>query len=129
MSDRDGSRRATSLTKAVRYACSGVAATFRNERNFRIEVLVGVLALVACVLLALEPAEWAIVILLIALVLILELMNSALERLTDLASPEVHPLAKYVKDAMAGAVLIAALASLIIGLVIYISAGLRLWGV
>ncbi len=119
----------TSLPDAFTYAWFGIMATFKEERNFRIELIIAVVALIAAVILSLEPLEWAVIILLITLVLALELANSALESVTDLVSPDTHPLAKYTKDAMAGAVLIAAFGAVVIGLVIYISAGLRLLGV
>ena len=118
----------TSFFGAFKYAWSGIVATFKSERNFKVELGCAAFALVAAGMFALEPLEWAIIILLIVLVLVLELLNSALESLTDLASPAKHPLAKYVKDAMAGAVLLASIGSVVIGLIIFIHAGLRLWG-
>ena len=64
--------------------------------------------------------EWMICLILFALVLSLELVNTAIEAVVDLASPDIHPLAKLSKDAAAGAVLISAIISAIIGLMIFI---------
>ncbi|MDR1358647.1 MAG: diacylglycerol kinase family protein [Coriobacteriales bacterium] len=121
-------RSAEGLAAAFKHALSGIAHIIRHERNIKIELAFAALALIASVLLRLEPLEWAAVIILIALVLALELANSALESLTDLASPDQHPLAKRAKDAMAGAVLVAAVGAVAAGLVIFVSAALRLGG-
>ncbi|MDR1087985.1 MAG: diacylglycerol kinase family protein [Coriobacteriales bacterium] len=115
-----------SLAAAFKHALSGIAHTVSHERNIKIELVIAVLALVASSLLQLEPLEWAAIIILIVLVLALELANSALESLTNLASPAEHPLAKQAKDAMAGAVLVVAVGAAASGLIIFVAAALRL---
>lgn len=108
----DGS--ALSLKRWLRstgFAWAGIAHAYRTQANFRIEVACGVLACAAALLLR---APLAPVALACALVLALELVNTALEALTDLASPEVHPLAKVAKDAAAGAVLVASFGALLV---------------
>lgn len=115
---------ATSLTRlraAFRVAFAGLAAVWQTSGNFRLEVGVGVLALVLALLLQTGVAA---VLTLCALVLSLELMNSALEAAVDLASPELHPLAGRAKDAAAAAVLLAALLSVVVGLWLF---GPPLW--
>ena len=111
-----------SLFTAFSFAWEGIVATFKRERNFKIELVIAALALIVSAVLQLEPLEWVLIIILIALVLALELANSALESLVDLASPEQHPLAKQAKDAMAGAVLVSALLAAVCGLIIFINA-------
>lgn len=118
----------TSLIQAFKFAGAGIANTVKQERNIKIEIGIASLALVLGFVLALQPLEWVAVIVLITLVLALELTNSALESMIDLVNPEQHPLAKYSKDAMAAAVLIAAFCSLVCGCIIFISAALRMWG-
>ena len=118
----------TSLPGAFKFAFSGIVETAKNERTFRIELIIGVLALIASALLQLQPIEWALIIVLIVLVLVLELINSALERLVDLATHDEHPLAKYTKDAAAAAVLVASIGAAIVGAIIFVFAALRLWG-
>lgn len=106
---------ATSLTRlraAFGAAFAGIAAVWKASGNFRLEVGVGVLALALGLLLRTGVVP---ILILCALVLSLELMNCGLEAAVDLASPELHPLAKYAKDAAAGAVLIAALTSVVVG--------------
>lgn len=100
------------LRAAFRVAFAGIAAVWGSSGNFRLEVGVGVFAIILALLLRTGMVP---VLILCALVLSLELMNSALEAAIDLASPDLHPLAKYAKDAAAGAVLVSALFSVVVG--------------
>jgi diacylglycerol kinase len=81
-------------------------------------VAIAVAVLVVGAFLRLPPFAWALVVVAIALVLVAELFNSALEAVVDLASPADHPLAKQAKDIAAGAVLVAAAAAVAIGLLL-----------
>lgn len=99
---------------AARFALAGLDFAWRTQRNFRIEVVCGGLALALALALR---APLSPILLASALVLSLELLNTALEALVDLVSPDFHPLAKVAKDAAAGAVLLASLGALLIGLV------------
>ena len=110
------------LRAAFSAAFTGVGAVWGTCGNFRLEVVIGVCALLLSVFLRTGVVP---VLILCALVLSLEMLNSALEAAVDLASPELHPLAKYAKDAAAGAVLIAALISAVAGLWLL---GPPLWG-
>ena len=107
--------------RSAAFAWAGVAHAYRTQANFRIEVACGVLA---CALAVALHAPLAPIVLCCALVLSLELVNTALEALTDLASPDLHPLAKIAKDAAAGAVLVASLGALVVGAVVL---GTALW--
>ncbi len=100
-------------------AIRGILETFRSERNFKIHLVFGLLALLLGIWLGLAASEWCWIALCIALVLILELLNTAIETLVDLVSPTYHPLAKKVKDAGAGAVLLAAAFAVIVGSTIF----------
>ncbi len=106
------------IARSFYFAFAGLFFLLRTQRNARIEVLIGVLALLTSAWLRLGPVEWAVIIFTIALVLILEGLNTAIECAIDLASPEIHPLAKAAKDLAAGMVLIAAVASIAVGLLI-----------
>jgi diacylglycerol kinase len=90
----------------------------RTQRNARIELVIGALACAAGAWVRITREQWAIIIFTIALVLILEGVNTAIEAAIDLASPQIHPLAKVAKDLAAGMVLIAALASVGVGFLI-----------
>ena len=106
------------LLRSFYYAFAGLFHLFKSQRNARIELIIGVVACALAGWLRISRAEWAVLVLTIAAVLILEGLNTSIEAAVDLASPEFHRLAKTAKDVAAGMVLIAALASIIIGLVI-----------
>lgn len=100
------------------YAFAGLAHLFRTQRNARIHATVGTAACLVAAWVGISRAEWAVLVFTIALVLILEGLNTAVEAAIDLASPKYHPLAKVAKDLAAGMVLIAAIASVAVGLLI-----------
>ena len=80
----------------------------------------GIAAVILGVILKISPSEWFDIILIIAFVLILELINTALESIVDIASPEIQEKAKIAKDVSAGAVLVASLAAASIGAIIFL---------
>ncbi|HTX02343.1 MAG TPA: diacylglycerol kinase family protein [Candidatus Acidoferrales bacterium] len=102
----------------LKHALEGVVFSWRTQRNFRIQVALAVAALLVFVFLHVSVFAFAILALTIAFVLAFEAMNTALEALVDLVSPERHALAKAAKDAAAGSVLIAALGALAVGILL-----------
>jgi len=106
------------LLKSFQYAFDGIACLFSTQRNARIEVAIGILACAVAGWLHISRVEWCVLTLTIACVLILEGLNTAIEAIVDIASPEIHPLAKRAKDLAAAMVLIAGIASVIVGLLI-----------
>ena len=100
------------------FAFAGLFYLFRTQRNARVELAIGLAACGVGIWLGLSRVEWAVIVFTIALVLILEGLNTAAEAAIDLASPGYHPLAKAAKDLAAGMVLIAAIASVAVGLLI-----------
>lgn len=107
------------LLRSFAYALAGLRHMLRTQRNFRIELVIAVITVAAGVWLRIDRGEWLALALIIALVLILETANTAIESAVTLASPTVHPLAKVAKDVSAAAVLIAAIASVAIGWLIF----------
>ena len=105
--------------RSFRYAMEGIL-TAVNEQNFRFHLVSAIIVITAGILTGLTIVEWSIIVLIIFLVIGAELINTAIERVVDLASPEFHPIAKQAKDIAAGAVLVFALASVIIGLLIFL---------
>jgi diacylglycerol kinase (ATP) len=106
-------RVATSLMSSFRYAWAGVQYAFQTQRNFRIHTAIAVTAIALGSLLRLSPVELAVIILTIAVVMGLELINTALEAVVDLTvGKEYHDLARIAKDCAAGAVLVGATAAL-----------------
>jgi diacylglycerol kinase (ATP) len=106
---------APNLLVSFKYAWAGVRYAFVTQRNFRIHVFLGVLAVSLGIFLRVAAASMGIVTLTCALVMVLELLNTALESVVDLTvGQSYHELAKIAKDCAAGAVLIAALAALLV---------------
>lgn len=105
--------------KSFMYAFAGIRAVC-SERNFRFHLFAMGVVIIAGFLTGISANEWTILLLAIAAVLSLEMTNSAIERIVDLVTDEFHPLAKRAKDLAAGAVLIAAIFSVIIGLIIFL---------
>jgi diacylglycerol kinase len=106
------------LVSSFRYALSGIRYVVRSQRNARIHLAIsgGVIAL--GLWLGLSWSEWAIVCVTIALVLMAEMFNTVAETVTDLVTDCYHPLAKLAKDTAAGTVLIAAVISVVVGLLV-----------
>jgi diacylglycerol kinase len=100
------------------YAFRGWWHVIRTQRNAWVHALATALVVLLALWLRLAVYGWAVLFLAIALVWISEFINTALEAVVDLASPQQHPLAKVGKDVGAAAVLIAALASILVGLLI-----------
>ena len=105
--------------KSLKYALRGLLYVIRNERNFRIELIIASLVIIGAIILGLKSWEFIIVLLMISWVLVAELINTALERVVDILEPKVHPFARLIKDVMAAAVLFSSMMALIIGLVIF----------
>jgi len=105
--------------RSIRHAFRGLARVASTEQNFRIQLVAAGVVVVAMVVLRLAPLEMAFLTLAIALVLVLELLNSIFERMADMLKPRLHDLVKDVKDIMAGAVLVAALGAVVIGFLIF----------
>jgi diacylglycerol kinase len=106
------------LLRSFYFAFAGLWFLLSTQRNARIHIGVAALACALGAWLRISRVEWAIIICAIAGVLILEGLNTAIEAAVDLASPDIHPLAKHAKDLSAGMVLIAAIGSALIGLII-----------
>ena len=104
--------------RSVSHALRGVALMLRTQHNAWIHAAATVLVIVAALALQIEAAGWLWIVLAIVAVWTAEALNTALELLADVASPEFHPLVKQAKDVAAGAVLIAATGSVVVGLLI-----------
>ncbi len=104
---------------SVVHAVEGILSVAKEERNLRIQLTVGILVVLTGMVVNLSRDEWLVIIIVIALVLILELINSALERLLDIIRPRLHQQVKIVKDILAAAVLLASLLAVIVGVIIF----------
>ncbi|MEC4985404.1 MAG: diacylglycerol kinase family protein [Oscillatoria sp. PMC 1068.18] len=107
---------APSLLISFKYAWQGVYYTFITQRNFRIHTCVAIVVISLGIFLHLNPAEMGVLGLISALVMVLELLNTAIESVVDLTvGQNYHELAKVAKDCAAGAVLVAAIAAVFVG--------------
>jgi diacylglycerol kinase len=112
-------RRSPNRAASFRYAFAGWAALLLNEPNARIHAAFTAAAVVLGIWLRLDPGSWALVLIVTGMVWMAELFNTAVEAAVDLASAEVHPLARLSKDASAGAVLAAAVTAAGVGLLVF----------
>jgi diacylglycerol kinase (ATP) len=110
------------------HALRGLKVLLQTQHNARIHAAATVLVLAAGALVRLSPAEWALILLAIVCVWASEALNTAIEFLVDLASPELHPLAAKAKDVAAGAVLVAAIGALVVGVLVFAPHVLKLLG-
>lgn len=109
------------MLQAFIHAMSGVAAAVKGGRNMRIHLFAAAIAITLGAELGLDKGEWCAIILCCATVISLECMNTAVEAAVDLASPEIHPVAKKAKDCAAGAVLVSAIGAAVVGCIIFAS--------
>ena len=101
-------------------AIQGIIQAIKTERNVKIHITIMILVIISGIVLKIAKQEWITCIILFGLVMSLELVNSAIETTVDIAMPEINEKAKNAKDIAAGAVLISAISSAIIGLTIFI---------
>ncbi|MBC7186964.1 MAG: diacylglycerol kinase family protein [Calditrichaeota bacterium] len=113
--------------ESFRFAFRGLATVLREEHNARIHLVAAVGVIVAGVLFRISISEWLAVTFAIGLVFGLELINTAVERLADLVSPQRSEAIAKVKDLSAGGVLVGAMAALVIGLCVFLPKILALW--
>lgn len=107
------------LFESFKNAISGIINTISTERNMKIHIAVSILVLILSFSYKLTGIELLIVFITIALVLICELFNTAVEKLIDLITDVYHPKAKIIKDTAAGAVLLVAILSVIVAYIIF----------
>ena len=110
----------------LKHAFQGWVYFFRKETNGQIQAVVALLVVAAGFVFQLAANEWPWILLCIGMVLSLEMVNTAIETLADRLHPEKHPEIKIVKDVAAGAVLWAAVISVIVGLIIFLP---KLWDI
>lgn len=118
-----------SFKKSFLIAIQGFRTAVRTERNIKVMLGGAGLALVLGIILRIDMVSWAVVLLCCAVVIAAELMNTAIETVVDLVSPEYHPLAGRAKDISAGAVWSLCLVVAIVGTIIFMRAALIRLGI
>lgn len=112
------------LINSFKYAFKGIVSALLSERNMKIHVNIMALVIIFGLILNISVGEWFVCIVCFAIVISAEMFNTAFEQMVDIAMPEKDPRAKFVKDVAAGGVLVMAIASLVIGLIIFVPKGL-----
>ncbi len=107
------------MFKSFGYAFRGFKKTYKEEQNIRVQIIVGIFVLLLAFFVRLSRIEMSIIIFLIVLVILMELANSAVERIADILKPRINTYIKEIKDIMAAAVLLASIMSVIVGLIIF----------
>lgn len=102
------------------HAIRGISYVFKTEQNARIHLIIALVVIILGILFNISHTEWLLVVLCIGMVITAEIINTAIERLVDIVSPQFNKKAGKVKDIAAGSVLLSVLAAVIIGLMIYI---------
>lgn len=102
------------------HALSGIAALIRSQHNAWIHGLATILVCATGAYLGISAVEWCLVVLAMVMVWVSEALNTAVELVCDVASPDPHPLIKTAKDVAAGAVLLSAIGAAIIGVIVYL---------
>lgn len=107
------------LLKSFTYSFRGMLRVIREEQNLKIQLIAGTLVMLLAWYFRIKAWEWAALIIMICLVFLAEVINSAIERVTDVLKPRIHDYVKEIKDIMAAAVMITAIASVIVGILIF----------
>jgi diacylglycerol kinase (ATP) len=109
----------STLWASFGHAFRGLFYALRTQRNFRIHFAAVLVVVTLGLWFGVSPQSWALLALTIGGVVALEMLNTALEVFVDLVKPDYHPLAKRIKDLMAGAVLVSAIAAIIVAMLIF----------
>ncbi|HEX9036076.1 MAG TPA: diacylglycerol kinase family protein [Ktedonobacterales bacterium] len=110
----------TAFFRSFVYAWRGLVHAVRTQRNARVHMLLGSAAIILGLILRISPLEFAMIFVAITLVFIAEMFNTVAEACIDLVTTEYHPLARIAKDVAAGAVLLNAMLSVVIGLLVFV---------
>lgn len=111
--------RVRTFFRSLRHAAHGLAYVFKHEWNFQLQTIAACIVVVLMIVLPLARWEVILLILMIAAVLVLEVLNTAFERISDAMKPRLSPVVKEVKDMMAGAVLLTSITAIIVATLIF----------
>lgn len=108
------------LIKSFTYAFRGLIKTFKEEQNLKIQTLAAILVVALAFYFKVSRSEWALLIMATSLVILMEMVNSSVERAADVLKPRINGYVKEIKDVMAAAVLLSAIAAIVVGLIIFL---------
>lgn len=113
-------KRVRDFLGSLKHAVKGLDYALRYEKNFQNEIIVACLIFAAMIYYRVTSGEMVVLFLVIMIVLIMELLNTVMERIADILKPRVHPYVRVIKDLMAASVLVSSMLAIIIGLIIFI---------
>jgi diacylglycerol kinase len=105
--------------QSFKYAYKGLVYVFKNEQSFRLQLLVSVVVILMMLYFQVSRKEAVLLVIVIMNVLVLEMINTAVEKLVDMLKPRIHFYAKIIKNIMATAVLLASVGAVVIGLIVF----------
>lgn len=108
------------LVRSFGFATEGVRTALKREPNFRFHFVAAMVVMIAATILGFSSIEWVVLFFTISLVLILELINTSLEAIVDLVSPERRKKAKIAKDVSAAAVMVSAGVAVLVGIYLFL---------
>lgn len=109
----------TKFLRSLKNAVKGILSVAREEMNFKIQLTIGLVVFVLMIVLPLAPWERILLILMVSAVLVLEILNTAFERISDALKPRLSPVVKEVKDMMAGAVLLTSITAVLVATLVF----------
>jgi len=107
------------LWKSLKYSWAGITYTFKSEYSYRLELFFIALGIILAFVVGVTPTQGAILAGMMTLVLVLEMINTIIERMMDIMKPQIHPFAKHMKDISAGTVLLSIIGSIIVSVLIF----------
>lgn len=116
------------IIRSFGYAFKGLFKAFYEEQNLRIQAIASLVVIVLGIYFQISRGEWILLTLAIALVLVAEVINSAVERITDVLKPRINSYVKEIKDIMAAAVLLSSIAAAVVGWLIFFTYVSKLFG-
>jgi len=108
------------LFKSFKYAFRGLFKIWREEQNLQTQSILGLIVVLLGWYFKIQAWQWVILVLVIGLVILMEIINSAIERIVDALKPRIDNYVKEIKDIMAAAVMLASILAIIIGLIIFL---------
>ena len=108
------------LLKSFKYALKGLKKVFQEEQNFRIQILAGIIVILFGIYFNINSVEWALLVIMIVLVLLMEIANSGAERIADVLQPRINSYIKEIKDIMAAAVMVSSIGAVIVRIIIFL---------
>ena len=108
------------FSSSIKNCLEGINFVITNESNFKKEIVIGIIALLLSYILKISRIEFIIILIMIALVLTSEIINTSIEKVVDLYTKDYNNLAKIAKDVSAGSVLVMSIFSLLVGIIIFL---------